>query len=83
MGRISVNKDTRAPMPWRAMAQPLPTSPVKSGNDGNLASNHDIGSALDTVDRGASRQPYRLSNLDLVTESLTLMAGNQGEVRPS
>jgi hypothetical protein len=25
------------------------------------------------------RQPYTLSNLDLVTESLTLMAGNRSE----
>ena len=45
------------------------------GNDHNLARDHDVGGTLDASARD-SRQPYKLSNLDLVTESFTLMAGN-------
>ena len=44
---------TRAPIPWRAATQPFPDITVSS-NNGDLASNHDIGGTLDAVDKGLS-----------------------------
>ena len=43
-------------------------------HDGDLAADHDVGAAVDAVDQRVP-QPYLLSNLLLVTESLTLIAG--------
>merc|ERR1712200_143720 len=45
-----------------------------SSNKGDLSSQHDICGLLIPSHKD-SRQPYKLSNFDLVTESLTLMAG--------
>merc|ERR1719399_1975058 len=74
IGSISVTM-TRAPQPLMAWAQPLPTSP-----------NPQIRARLPPIITSVARmmesgrecrQPYTLSNLDLVTQSLTLMAGNK------
>ena len=46
-----------------------------AADDGDLAGHHHVGRAADAVDE-ASLQPYLLSNFDLVTLSLTLIAGN-------
>merc|ERR1712029_458514 len=45
-----------------------------AGDHRNLACQHHVCGTLDSSTKD-SLQPYRLSNLDLVTESLTLMAG--------
>ena len=73
MGSIS-ETITRAPAALSACAEPLPTSPKP-------ATKHVFDAIITSVARmmpsGSEwRQPYRLSNLHLVTESLTLMAGN-------
>ena len=46
-----------------------------AADDGDLAADQHVGGAVDAVDQ-LWRQPYLLSNFDLVTESLTLIAGN-------
>merc|ERR1711910_238934 len=72
MGSTSVTM-TRQPKPLREEAQPLPTSPYPATNatfPPNMTS-----VALLIPSQRDSRQPYKLSNLDLVTESFTLMAG--------
>ncbi len=48
MGSISVTS-TRAPRPFAAWTQPLPTSPYPRDDD-DLARDHDVGRALDRVD---------------------------------
>merc|ERR1719215_2532607 len=72
IGSISVTK-TRAPPPLMANAQPLPTSPYPHTR-----------ARLPPIITSVARMmpsgreclhPYTLSNLDLVTQSLTLMAG--------
>ena len=72
IGSISVTF-TRQPALRRLAAEPLPTSPKPF----TTATLPDI---ITSVPRRMpstrlSRQPYRLSNFDLVTESFTLMAG--------
>merc|ERR1719203_1421104 len=72
MGSISVTR-TRAPAPLRANAQPLPTSP-------NPHTSARLPPIITSVARmmpsgRECRHPYTLSNLDLVTQSFTLMAG--------
>merc|ERR1719182_339718 len=74
MGSISVTT-TRAPQPRMAWAQPLPTSP-KPQTKARLPPI--ITSVARMIESGREcRQPYTLSNLDLVTQSLILMAGNK------
>src|SRR3954452_2874347 len=65
---------TRAPWPRSDSAQPLPTSPKPH----TTATLPPIITSVARLMPSMSecRQPYRLSNFDLVTESLTLMAGN-------
>merc|ERR1719203_2246797 len=73
MGSISVTR-TRAPAPLRANAQPLPTSPLPH-TSARLPPI--ITSVARMMPSGREcRHPYTLSNLDLVTQSFTLMAGN-------
>src|SRR5512142_3251715 len=72
IGSISVTS-TRAPKPRSEWAEPLPTSPYPQ-------TTATLPAIMTPVARfkpsdSDSRQPYRLSNLDLVTESLTLIAG--------
>merc|ERR1712226_731610 len=72
MGSISVTR-TRAPAPLMAKAQPLPTSPYPHTN---ARLPPIITSVARMMPSGSEwRQPYTLSNLDFVTQSLTLMAG--------
>merc|ERR1739848_492043 len=64
---------TRHPKPLKDCADPLPTSPypaTKATFPPNMTS-----VALLIPSQRDSRQPYKLSNLDLVTESFTLIAG--------
>src|SRR5580700_440855 len=65
---------TRAPWPRRLSEHPLPTSPYPH----TTATLPPISTSVPRLMPSMSecRQPYLLSNLDLVTESLTLMAGN-------
>src|SRR6516162_7026773 len=72
IGSISVTT-TRAPWPRRLSAQPLPTSPYPH----TTATLPPISTSVPRLMPSISEclQPYLLSNLDLVTESLTLMAG--------
>merc|ERR1719446_479031 len=65
---------TRAPAPRMAAAQPLPTSPKPQ----IMARLPPIMTSVARMMESGKewRQPYTLSNLDLVTQSLTLMAGN-------
>src|SRR5580658_7843143 len=72
IGSISVTT-TRAPMPRSECAEPLPTSPYPQMT-------HTLPATITSVARlmpsaSDSRQPYRLSNFDFVTESFTLMDG--------
>src|SRR6266566_5766254 len=73
IGSTSVTM-TRAPWPRRLSAQPLPTSPYPH----TTATLPPISTSVPRLMPSMSewRQPYLLSNLDLVTESLTLIAGN-------
>src|ERR1700760_3493912 len=73
IGSTSVTM-TRAPWPRRLSAQPLPTSPYPR----TRATLPPIRTSVARLMPSTSewRQPYLLSNLDLVTESLTLIAGN-------
>merc|ERR1719229_43710 len=74
MGSISVTS-TRAPAPLMAKAQPLPTSPYPH----TKARLPPIMTSVARMMPSGSEclQPYTLSNLDLVTQSLTLIAGNK------
>ena len=65
---------TRAPWPRSESAQPLPTSPYPQ----TTATLPPISTSVARFKPSIKewRQPYLLSNFDLVTESLTLMAGN-------
>src|SRR6185437_1880520 len=72
IGSISVTT-TREPYARSECAQPLPTSPEPHTTDTLPASITSI--ARFRPSASDSRQPYRLSNLLLVTESLTLIAG--------
>ena len=76
IGSISVMM-TRAPWPRSDSAQPLPTSPYPQ----TTATLPPISTSVPRLMPSISecRQPYLLSNLDLVTESLTLIAGNSSE----
>mmetsp|Transcript_29505 Transcript_29505/g.73063 ORF Transcript_29505/g.73063 Transcript_29505/m.73063 type:complete len:362 (+) Transcript_29505:873-1958(+) len=72
MGSASATYTTQ-PAALRAWAQPLPTSP-KPAMKARLPAS--MTSVARMIPSGREcLQPYRLSNLDLVTESLTLMAG--------
>merc|ERR1719276_352751 len=74
MGSTSVTR-TRAPAPLSAKAQPLPTSPYPHTR---ARLPPIITSVARMIPSGNEcRQPYTLSNFDLVTQSLTLMAGNK------
>mmetsp|Transcript_91930 Transcript_91930/g.256088 ORF Transcript_91930/g.256088 Transcript_91930/m.256088 type:complete len:383 (-) Transcript_91930:1566-2714(-) len=74
IGSISLTM-TRAPAPRMAKALPLPTSP-KPQISARLPPI--ITSVARMIPSGNEcRQPYTLSNLDFVTQSLTLMAGNK------
>src|SRR3712207_1563958 len=66
---------TRAPWPRRDSAEPLPTSPKPQTTAVLPASMTSTARLIPSTSEW--RQPYRLSNLDLVTESLTLIAGNR------
>src|SRR5215468_5251401 len=73
IGSISV-MITRARWPRSDSAQPLPTSPYPQ----TTATFPPISTSVARLMPSMSecQQPYLLSNLDLVTESLTLIAGN-------
>uniref|UniRef100_A0A7C9CZ26 Uncharacterized protein n=1 Tax=Opuntia streptacantha TaxID=393608 RepID=A0A7C9CZ26_OPUST len=73
IGSISVTI-TRAPAAFRAAAQPLPTSPYPQTTPTLPAIITSV--ALIKPSGREWRHPYKLSNLLLVTESLTLIAGN-------
>merc|ERR1740123_2174169 len=64
---------TRQPNPRRDIAEPLPTSPYPA-TIATLPANITSVALLIPSTRD-SLHPYKLSNLDLVTESLTLIAG--------
>src|SRR3546814_5886383 len=72
IGSISVTH-TCARKADSAWAQPLPTSPKPHTMATLPATMTSVARLMPST--SDSRQPYRLSNLDLVTESLTLMAG--------
>merc|ERR1719440_456826 len=80
MGSIS-DIMTRAPQPRMEKAQPLPTSP----NPQTKARLPPIiTSVARMIESGSEcRQPYTLSNLDFVTQSLTLIAGNKSSPLPA
>src|SRR5512134_1928914 len=78
MGSISVTH-TVAPSPRSDWAHPLPTSPYPQTTAIFPATITSVARLMPST--RDSLQPYRLSNLDLVTESLTLIAGNAS--RPS
>ena len=68
---------TRQPPFLRLSAEPLPTSPKPQTMATLPASMTSVARRMAST--RLSRQPYLLSNFDLVTESLTLMAGNRSE----
>src|SRR3984957_9059291 len=72
MGSISVTT-TRAPIPRRECAEPLPTSPYPQITAILPATITSVARLMPSA--SDSRQPYRLSNFDLVTESFTLIDG--------
>src|SRR5436305_14310441 len=72
IGSISVTM-TRAPIPRSECAEPLPTSPYPQTTATLPATITSVARLMPSA--SDSRQPYRLSNLDFVTESLTLTAG--------
>src|ERR1700722_290159 len=76
IGSISV-MITRAPWPRSDSAQPLPTSPYPQ----MTATLPPISTSVARLMPSTSecRQPYLLSNFDLVTESFTLIAGNRSD----
>src|SRR5271167_4704866 len=65
---------TRAPWPRSDSAQPLPTSPKPHTTATLPPIITSVARLMPSIRE--CRQPYLLSNLDLVTESLTLIAGN-------
>merc|ERR1719396_99064 len=73
IGSISVTR-TRAPAPRIAKAQPLPTSPYPQINARLPPIMTSVARMMPSGNEW--RHPYTLSNLDLVTQSFTLMAGN-------
>src|SRR3954470_18733416 len=72
IGSISVTT-TRAPWPRRLSAQPLPTSPYPHTTATLPPISTSVARLMPSISEW--RQPYLLSNLLLVTESLTLIAG--------
>ena len=72
MGSISVTT-TRAPIPRSDAAEPLPTSPYPQTTATLPATITSVARLMPST--SDSRQPYRLSNFDFVTESFTLIAG--------
>ena len=76
IGSISVTM-TRAPWPRSDSAQPLPTSPYPQMTATLPPIRTSVARLMPSMREW--RQPYLLSNFDLVTESLTLMAGNSSE----
>src|SRR3954463_9840878 len=78
MGSISVTH-TWAERARKAWAEPLPTSPYPATTATLPATMTSVARLMPST--SDSRQPYRLSNFDFVTESLTLIAGNLS--RPS
>src|SRR4051794_41957165 len=75
IGSISVTT-TRAPWPRRDSAQPLPTSPYPQTTATLPPMRTSVARLRPSMREW--RQPYLLSNFDLVTEALTLMAGEGG-----
>src|SRR3954453_1466338 len=73
IGSISVTT-TRAPCPRSDSTQPLPTSPYPHPTASLPAIITSVPRFMPSMSE--CRQPYLLSNLLLVTESLTLIAGN-------
>src|SRR6202162_655398 len=73
IGSISVIT-TRAPWPRSDSAQPLPTSPKPQTTATLPPIITSVARLMPSISEW--RPLYRLSNLDLVTESLTLIAGN-------
>src|SRR5215207_4220622 len=73
MGSISVTM-TRAPWPRSDSAQPLPTSPYPQTTATLPPISTSVARLMPSISEW--RVPYLLSNLLLVTESLTLIAGN-------
>src|SRR5262245_13589871 len=71
IGSTSVTM-TRAPWPRNDSAQPLPTSPYPQTTATLPPMSTSVARLMPSIRE--CRQPYLLSNLDLVTESLTLMA---------
>merc|ERR1719424_636655 len=67
--------NTRAPPPRSAKAHPLPTSPKPQMTTFLPESMTSVARMMPSGSEW--RQPYTLSNLDLVTQSLTLMAGKR------
>src|SRR5680860_1454728 len=76
IGSISVTT-TLAPCPRSDSAQPLPTSPYPHTTATLPPISTSVARLMPSISE--CRQPYLLSNLDLVTESLTLTAGNSRE----
>src|SRR3954470_1942207 len=72
MGSVSVIV-TRAPWPRSDSAEPLPTSPKPQTTAFLPESSTSTARLMPSISEW--RQPYLLSNFDLVTESLTLIAG--------
>src|SRR6202042_3067829 len=66
---------TRAPCPRSDSAQPLPTSPYPQTTETLPPISTSVARLMPSTSE--CRQPYLLSNLDFVTESLTLIAGNR------
>src|SRR4051795_2020591 len=73
IGSTSVTT-TRAPCPRSDSAQPLPTSPYPHTTATLPPISTSVARLMPSISEW--RQPYLLSNLLLVTESLTLIAGN-------
>src|SRR6202035_3803355 len=65
---------TGAPCPRSDSAQPLPTSPYPQTTATLPPISTSVARLMPSISE--CRQPYLLSNFDLVTESLTLIAGN-------
>src|ERR1039458_5345474 len=68
---------TRAPWPRSDSAQPLPTSPYPQTTDTFPPISTSVARLMPSISEW--RQPYLLSNFDLVTASFTLIAGNSSE----
>src|SRR5918997_4125562 len=70
---------TRAPWPRSDSAQPLPTSPYPQTTATLPPISTSVARLIPSINE--CRQPYLLSNFDLVTESFTLIAGNSNAPR--